>query len=255
MNLEKGLPHLLSWENGFALGQVTKLTPCSLQLTLRPLPAKVAGRRWAVWCHRLIGNEQAKVEFVWCLELPMRAEVAARVILAEIRAHLEHKRTAASTNVKSPTQLSLTESQLQFLAKSYPRTVALFRAAGLQPTAEEKRRLHDELARTFVEETYACSKVVLEPVTDGEQLFRMAKLFEKMTARQYKSDRVDYELIVGCYPKGYCSMKWRDVQKAVASAVGSEPTVEALRKKWTRLKLPSRRRRGRPGKDLQIRTQ
>jgi hypothetical protein len=255
MDLEKGLPHLVSWENGFALGRITKFAPRFLRLALRFHPAEGSRGRWAVWCHRLIGVKQDKVEFVWCLELPMRTEVAARVIVAEIHAHLEHKRTVANANAKSAPQLSLTESQLRFLAKSYPRTVALFRAARRQADTEEKPDSGDELKQAFVEETYACSQVLLESVKDKDRLRRMARRFKRIAAGKRKPDPVEFELIVGCYPKNYCSMKLSQLQQAVATAVGYKPTVEALRKKWTRLRLPSRRRRGRPKKESSIRTE
>jgi hypothetical protein len=249
MNLEKGLPHLLSWENGFALGRIVKLTPRYLKLGLRFHSERVNGRLWSIWCHRMIGDEQGPGEFLWRRDLRARTETAARMVLAQVSDLILHRREQARQKMGSRVQGDLTESQLGFLGKQYPQTIALFRAAARQAGIEGNPSMREESGRAFVEETYACSKILLEPIVDRERLLRMRKMVARMARRKRKPDPVEYELIAGCYPKGYCSMNLPQLRQAVGMAVGYMPTIEALRKKWSRLKLPLQRRRGRPKKE------
>lgn len=248
MNPEEKSPVLMSWNKGFAMGRAT-ITPRYLLLSLRchPLrPAGTAGVKWVVWCHRVTGDKPDKEEFVWCLAMPFRTETAARMILQEIQVQMEHQRTLSKRSGTAATLLALKESQLRYMAKLYPRTIALFRAAMLQPDTEEGLRLYEELNRAFVEETYARSKILLAQVKERDRLRRMARRFKRMAGRKRKPDPVEYELIAGCFANNYCQMTWPKIREAIRAKTGQQLTLDALKQKWKRLGLPSKRHLGRP---------
>jgi hypothetical protein len=241
---------LISWAGGFALAQCSKVTPRFLRLELRKHPRKPGSPRWSIRCWSVTGKPEGERRLRWELFLPVKTEAAAGIVFTELHHALAAHRASRRKAPPQPTaEPNLTESQLRFLAKSYPRTVGLWRSVAQTAGSGEQPRLAEALRQAFVEESFALSKVALEPVQDGDQILRMARAFTRWAARKKrKPDPVELELILGCWAKGYWRMPWPQLVKTLGEVAGYEPTVEALRKKWKRLALPSRRRRGRPSK-------
>jgi hypothetical protein len=243
---QAGSVALFSWNGGFALGQVTNVTPRRLRYQLGRYPDHTGTLRWAVRSWTVLGDENPKCDLNWCLWLPTRTEAAATMYFVDIQAQIRYKRAAVAPSRHEPHRArDLTDSQLRFLAKTYPRTVALFRAQPPESMPEQARLHCEQLRKAFIEETFACSRVLLEPAGDGDQLLRMAHLFAKMSARKRKADAVEREMILGCYDKGYCRITLPQLRQAIHAATGQTLTIDAIRQKWKRLGLPSERRRGR----------
>ena len=245
MIFEKHTPVLLSWKGGFTLAHLTDYQPRQILLELRGLPEPHGGHRWLIVARRTVGQPPQASELIWKLRLPVRTEIAARMVLAEICTGLEAKRQPAppAGGGEAP---PLFESQLRFLARRYPRTIAVLRALSQAATSPARSQPGKTLAAIYAEEFFAQTGEVLEPVTDGEVLLRLSQLHANAQARKRKLDPVEYELIVGCSLKGYYQMPFPALQAAIRRATGCGVTTEVLRQKWKRLALPSRRRRGRP---------
>lgn len=235
---------LVSWESGFCLAH-GHYTPRYFAYELRCHSQARSSPRWAVHCSLRKGSPDAPGEPQWRLWLPVRTEAAALMMLAEIQEHLPAARQPKTGSTPSPALPSLAESQLRFLAKTYPRTVALMRVPHEQ-VSKNPAQHRQELFRAYVEETFALTGVVVAPPQGCDELLRMARLHAQASARKRKPDPVEAELIIGCYSKGYRCMALPQLQAAIHQVTGSRLDIDALRQKWKRLGLPSQRTKGRP---------
>jgi hypothetical protein len=186
----------------------------------------------------------APAQVLWELWLPMRTQAAARMVFVELHASLVAARQPSPAVASAPALPELAESQLRFLAKTFPRTVALMRAPRVQLSLDAAQH-NQALFRAYAEEAFALTGVVVAPPQGRDELLRMARLYTQASARKRKPDPVEAELIIGCHNKGYWRMTLPQLQAAVRTATGARLTTDALRQKWKRLGLPSARRRGR----------
>jgi hypothetical protein len=166
---------LMSWEGGFTLAQLTSLTPRHSLIELGFFPDASGRMRWAVRCWKVLGDVNPTREFKWCLWLPLRTEIAAKMAFDDILQMNSHKRAmrAAEHGKRQPLPQP-TESQMRFLAKTYPRTIALMRNPPPESTPEDTKRYNDALRQAYVEEVFAFCGILVEPTTEGEQVLRMA---------------------------------------------------------------------------------
>jgi hypothetical protein len=240
------LPALLSWNGGFCFARIKKLRRRRWMFELRRFVKE--NNVLAIRCWRVMDNSLKTQKLQWTLYLPVRTATAAIMIVADLAAQWEYHRNVCARGAGQGGHPSLTESQMLFLGKQYPRVATLMKSLSEPPANQEVNFLGKELRQAFVEETFACTKVLLEPVFDEEQLLRMARKFKQMNSRERKPDPFEYELIVGWYAKGYCRLTAPELQEALRKNLGHTITIAALAKKTKRLRLPSGTRRGRPPK-------
>lgn len=146
---EAGSPALLSWKGGFTLCRLTEVTPHRHLFELRHYPRGQDGYRWAVRCLR-IQAAAIRQELCWLLSLPVLTETAARMIFGEVHELLQLERVDRPGRlIREISPANLTESQLRYLPKTYPRSMRLFRA--VENTNDQTRcdQIRQQLAQAY----------------------------------------------------------------------------------------------------------